>query len=287
MNLKKLPKRALREIRNIILQFKPRIETTRAYVLGISGNSKPLAGKIAVVTGGSGALGRAIVHRLAAEGATVYALGRNRDRLSEVVSEASTLGGDVHPASVDLADEAALEAFFSGLSGLDILVCSAGGSERNANAPIWKQSMAVIDEVLTSNLRATIATVAAASRRMVEAKSGRIVCLSSVIGDHGKANFSGYAAAKAGITGFVRSAALELGAQGVRINAVSPGQIPRGELDVDQVKWQRSSNVLGEIGAHEDIAEAVSYLVGEGGRFVTGHNLIVDGGRSLGLRGEA
>lgn len=146
--------------------------------------------------------------------------------------------------------------------------------------------MSVIDEVLTSNLRVTIATVAAASRRMVEHKSGRIVCLSSVIGNHGKAKFSGYAAAKAGITGFVRSAALELGPQGIRINVVSPGQIPRGELNVDQIQWQRSSNVLGDIGAHEDIAEAVSFLVGAGGRFITGHNLVVDGGRSLGLRGE-
>lgn len=280
-------KRVARKCKAVALEFAPRTATTRPYVLGTGERAKLLAGKVAVVTGGSGALGRAIVHRLAVEGATVYALGRNRDRLAEIVSEASALSGYVHAARVDLADEAALEAFFSGLPRVDILVCSAGGSERNAHAPIWKQSMTVIDEVLTSNLRATIATVATASQRMVEAKSGCIVCLSSVIGDHGKANFSGYAAAKAGITGFVRSAALELGPQGIRINAVSPGQIPRGELDADQVKWQRSSNVLGEIGAHEDIAEAVSYLVGDSGRFVTGHNLIVDGGRSLGLRGEA
>lgn len=285
MSFVKLIKRVVRKFRNAVLKPLPRTATTRSYVLGAP-DPKPLAGKIAVVTGGSGALGRAIVHRLAVEGAKVYALGRNRDKLAEIVTEASALGGDVHGASVDLADEAALEAFFAGLPGLDILVCSAGGSERRANAPIWEQSMAVIDEVLGSNLHATIATVAVASRRMVAGKSGRIVCLSSVIGDHGKANFSGYAAAKAGITGFARSAALELGAHGVRINVVSPGQIPRGELEATQVVWQRSSNVLGEIGAHEDVAEAVAFLVGDGGRFITGHNLVVDGGRSLGLRGE-
>lgn len=285
MKLKNLPMLVLRKTRKALIQFGPKTETTRTYVLGAPA-PKPLAGKTAVVTGGSGALGRAIVHRLAVDGATVYALGRNQERLSEVVSEALTLGGDVRGRRLDLADEAALESFFSELPRLDILICSAGGSERNANAPIWKQSMAVIDDVLTSNLRATIATVAVASRHMINGKDGRIVCLSSVIGNQGKAKFSAYAAAKAGIIGFVRSSALELGAQGIRINALSPGQIPRGELNTDQVKWQRSSNVLGEIGAHENIAEAVAYLVGEGGRFITGHNLIVDGGRSLGLRGE-
>lgn len=279
-------KRIIRKIRARLLVFAPRMQTTRTYVLGAA-EPKPLKGKVAVVTGGSGALGRAIVHRLAAEGATIYALGRDSAKLSSLEAEAKQLGIEVHGSSLNLSDDAAVNAFFASLPRLDILVCSAGGSERGAAAPIWEQSMAVIDEVIASNVRTTIQTVAAASRRMLAAGGGRIVCLSSVIGEQGKARFSGYAAAKAAIIGFVRSAALELGERGIRINVVSPGQIPRGELNPDQVKWQRSSNVLGEIGCHEDIAAAVSYLIGEGGRFVTGHNLIVDGGRSLGLRGEA
>lgn len=279
-------KRIARKVRNILNRFAPRTGTTHAYTLGVA-NPKPLAGKLAVVTGGSGALGRAIVHRLAVDGATVYALGRDESRLSSLVAEAVKLGGEVYGSPLDLSDDTKVEAFFAGLPRLDILVCSAGGSERGAAAPIWQQSMHVIDEVVTSNLRTTIQAVAAASRRMIVKGEGRIVCLSSVIGEHGKARFSGYAAAKAGIIGFVRSAAMELGERGVRINAVSPGQIPRGELTPDQLKWQRSSNVLGEVGTHEDIAEAVAYLVGDGGRFITGHNLVVDGGRSLGLRGDA
>jgi Dehydrogenases with different specificities (related to short-chain alcohol dehydrogenases) len=287
MNIGTLMRRVVRKMRHILLQFAPRTATTRTYVLGAA-DPKPLAGKLAVVTGGSGALGRAIVHRLAVDGATVYALGRDESRLSTVVEEAAGLGGDVHGVSLDFHDDTAVTAFFSGLPRVDILVCSAGGSERGAAAPIWQQSMPVVDDVITSNLRTAIQAVAAASRRMIDVGGGgRIVCLSSVIGERGKARFSGYAAAKAGIIGFVRAAAMELGAHGIRINTVSPGQIPRGDLNMDQVKWQRSSNVLGEIGAHEDIAEAVAYLVGDGGRFITGHNLVVDGGRSLGLRGDA
>ncbi|TVT52988.1 MAG: SDR family oxidoreductase [Azoarcus sp. PHD] len=279
-------KRIVRKFRAVLNRFATRTGTTRPYMLGVA-DSKPLAGKLAVVTGGSGALGRAIVHRLAVDGATVYALGRDESRLSSLVAEAVKLGGEVYGNPLDLSDDTAVEAFFAGMPRVDILVCSAGGSERDANAPIWQQSMQVIDDVVGSNLRTTIQAVGAASRRMVAAGEGRIVCLSSVIGERGKARFSGYAAAKAGIVGFVRAAAMELGDRGIRINAVSPGQIPRGDLTPDELKWQRSSNVLGEIGSHEDIAEAVAYLVGDGGRFITGHNLVVDGGRSLGLRGEA
>jgi 3-oxoacyl-[acyl-carrier protein] reductase len=288
MSIGTLVKRVMRKVRRGLLQFAPHTSTTRTYVLGVA-DPKPLAGKVAVVTGGSGALGRAIVHRLAVEGATVYALGRDKSRLSEVVVEAVRLsGGEVHGSPLDFSDDTAVRTFFDSLPRLDILVCSAGGSERGAAAPIWQQAMPVIDDVIASNLRTTIQSVAAASRRMVNAGTGgRIVCLSSVIGERGKARFSGYAAAKAGVIGFVRAAAMELGRHGIRINVVSPGQIPRGDLNIDEVKWQRSSNVLGEIGTHEDIAEAVAYLVGDGGRFVTGHNLVVDGGRSLGLRGDA
>jgi NAD(P)-dependent dehydrogenase (short-subunit alcohol dehydrogenase family) len=279
-----LVKSVARKVRAASLRFAQRTATTRTYVLGAA-NSKPLLGKVAVVTGGSGALGRAIVQRLAVQGATVHALGRDESRLLSVVAEAVALGNEVHGRRLDLSDNVAVEAFFAGLPRLDILVCSAGGSERSAAAPIWQQSMSLIDEVITSNLLTAIHCVAAASRQMIGG-GGRIVCLSSVIGERGKAHFSGYAAAKAGIIGFVRATAIELGELGIRINVVSPGQIPRGDLTPDQVKWQCSSNVLGEVGVHEDIAEAVAFLVGDGGRFITGHNLVVDGGRSLGLRGD-
>ncbi len=280
-----LVKRLTRKFRAVCLRLAQQTATSRTYVLGTT-DPKPLLGRVAVVTGGSGALGRAIVQRLAVEGATVYALGRDASRLASVAAEGVALGAEVHGSQVDLSDDAAVESFFADLPRLDILVCSAGGSERDAAAPIWQQSMAVIDDVIASNLRTTIQCVAAASRRML-GEGGRIVCLSSVIGERGKARFSGYAASKAGIIGFVRAAAIELGEQDIRINVVSPGQIPRGDLSPDQLAWQRSSNVLGEVGAHEDIAEAVAYLVGDGGRFITGHNLVVDGGRSLGLRGDA
>ena len=261
------------------------VEMARPYV--IQANPPPeLAGLIAVVTGGSGAIGRAISLRLAISGAEVYVLGRSRARLEAVVDEVGEHGGTAHVAQVDLEDDEAVTTFIASLPTVDILVNCAGGSARGEHAPVWDQSPEVIDRILSVNLRAAITCVRAATPKMIAQRSGRIISVGSIIGSAGKARFADYAAAKAGLTGYMKSAAIELGPFGVTVNLVSPGIVPRGRPTTDELERVRRTNVLGAIGHEEDVAEAVGFLASPRARFITGQELAVDGGRSLGLRGD-
>ncbi|MFE5670490.1 SDR family NAD(P)-dependent oxidoreductase [Agromyces sp. NPDC056523] len=246
-----------------------------------------LDGQIAVVTGGSGAIGRAISLRLAISGAEVHVLGRTTTALESVVGEIQGLGGTARVAQVDLEDDDAVLAFFDALQRVDILVNCAGGSARGDHAPVWDQSFEVIDRILAVNLRAAIGCVRAASPKMMAQGSGRIISVGSVIGERGKARFADYAAAKAGLVGYMKSAAIELGAHGITVNVVSPGIVPRGMPTHDELERVKRTNVLGRIGHEEDVAEAVGFLASPRAGFITGQELAVDGGRSLGLRGDS
>ena len=121
---------------------------------------------------------------------------------------------------------------------------------------------------------------------MIAQRSGRIVSVGSIIGSSGKAGFADYAASKAGLTGYMRSAAIELGPYGVTVNLVSPGIVPRGQPTAGELERVKRTNVLGDVGHEEDVAEAVGFLASPRARFITGQELAVDGGRSLGLRGD-
>lgn len=246
-----------------------------------------LAGQVAVVTGGSGAIGRAISLRLAISGAEVYILGRTAAALESVVGEIRGLGGTAHVARIDLEDDEAVTAFFETLQRVDILVNCAGGSARGDHAPVWDQSLEVIDRILAVNLRAAIACVRAVSPKMIAQRSGRVITIGSVIGNHGKARFADYAAAKAGLAGYMKSAAIELGPFGVTVNVVSPGIVPRGTPTQDELERVKRTNVLGGVGHEEDVAEAVGFFASPRAGFITGQELAVDGGRSLGLRGDS
>ena len=262
------------------------MEMARPYVVRV--DSPPeLDGLCAVVTGGSGAIGRAISLRLALSGAEVYVLGRQTQRLDAVVSEVRRHGGTAHSVQVDLEDDAAVATFFASLPTVDILVNSAGGSARGEHAALWDQSFEVIDRILSVNLRAAISSVRAVAPKMIAHGSGRIISVGSIIGTAGKAHFADYAAAKAGLTGYMKSAAIELGPHGITVNVVSPGIVPRGRQTGDELARVKKTNVLGAIGHEEDVAEAVGFLASPGARFITGHELVVDGGRSLGLRGDS
>lgn len=257
----------------------------RPYVVSI--DSPPeLDGLCAVVTGGGGAIGRAISIRLALSGAEVHVLGRSAPRLEAVVGEIRQHGRTANVAHVDLEDDAAVTAFFTSLPNIDILVNCAGGSARGEHGPVWGQSLEVIDRILSVNLRAAISCVRAASPKMMAQRSGRIISVGSIIGSAGKAGFADYAAAKAGLAGYMRSAAIELGPFGVTVNLVSPGIVLRGEPSQGELERVRHTNVLGAIGRAEDVAEAVGFLASPRGAFITGQELVVDGGRSLGLRGD-
>ena len=261
------------------------VEMARPYVVRVDPPPE-LDGLLAVVTGGSGAIGRAISLRLASSGAEVYVLGRSTERLDAVVREIREHGGTAHVAQIDLEDDESVTGFFASLPTVDILVNCAGGSARGEHAPVWDQSLEVVDRILSVNLRAAISCVRAATPKMIAQRSGRIISVGSIIGGTGKARFADYAAAKAGLTGYMKSAAIELGPFGVTVNLVSPGIVPRGRPTQDELERLRRTNVLGAIGHEEDVAEAVGFLASPRARFITGQELAVDGGRSLGLRGD-
>jgi 3-oxoacyl-[acyl-carrier protein] reductase len=262
-----------------------KVEMARPYVIRLDPPPE-LDGLVAVVTGGSGAIGRAISLRLAINGAEVHVLGRSAEKLEAVVHEIRGHGGTAQIAQVDLGDDEAVTTYFASLSRVDILVNCAGGSARGEHAPVWDQSLEVVDRIISANLRGAISCVRAASPKMIAQRSGRIISVGSVIGGAGKARFADYAAAKAGLTGYMRSAAIELGPYGVTVNLVSPGIVPRGQPTEDELERMKQTNVLGALGREEDVAEAVGFLASPRARFITGQELAVDGGRSLGLRGD-
>lgn len=241
------------------------------------------AGTRVVVTGGSGAIGSAICGRFAAGGAEVLAAGRSRSSFDREFP-----GGAVGFLELDVADESSVEEAFSSLKGrLDVLVNCAGGSARGGARPLRDQSIDTIDRMLEVNLRGSLLCSRAACRIMVDAGKGCIVNVSSVIGLRGKASFTDYAAAKAGISGYTRSLALEMGPYGIRVNCVSPGFIQRGRFGEEARKYNMRSNCLGAVGCAEDVAGAVAFLASDEAGFITGQDLCVDGGRSLGLMGDS
>ena len=253
------------------------------------GDQPKLAGKTAVVTGGSGAIGRAVCVRLAAEGACVYVGGRREESVMKVVDEIRGHGLQAEPLLVDVTSADSIDAAFDGVFAdrkLDVLVCCAGGGARSAMQELAKQSVEVLDSVLTTNLRGTMLCTRKAAQYMTPQGSGRIILISSAVGIQGKANYSEYAAAKAGILGFAKSIALVLGAHGITVNCVTPGFLQRGEYDDLKAEQLKKTNCLHTIGELEDAANAVCFLASDEAKFITGQSLGVDGGRTLGLYGD-
>ena len=149
-----------------------------------------------------------------------------------------------------------------------------------------EQNVGVIDEVLDTNLRGTILCTRKAAQFMISNKQGKIVIISSAVGVQGKAKYSEYAAAKSGMIDFMKSMALELGTYNINANCVTPGFIQRGEYDDSQLEYLKKHNALHEVGSMEDVACAVAFMVSNKAGFITGQNLCLDGGRTLGLMGD-
>lgn len=258
----------------------------------LSSDCTYLQAKTAFVTGANGSIGRAITAVLISRGAHVYVTGRNETCLRELESEMNNLTpGSCTALVLDLNDEEEVKTKVQQVvevtKSLDIWVNCAGGSARAAAAPIAKQNMEVVDYVMSSNLRLCIIGSKVAAVHMTNQQYGSIINISSAIGDRGKKNFSDYAAAKAGIIGFSRSLALEVGPSGVTVNCVSPGFIQRGEYDENRRDYLLRSNCMHAIGTPEDVAHAVAFLASPHAKFITGQNIMVDGGRSLGLMGDS
>lgn len=285
-DMKAYIKRVMNAVMN---QPTQKVSLEKDYIIQ-TGEIRRFQKKVAVVTGASGAIGGAIAIRLACEGAKVYCGGRNRHKLDVLVNKIMELGGIALPLELDVTAlesvQAASDVVLQNDRRVDILVNCAGGSTREKCANLWEQSIDMIDEMLITNLRGSMICTSILGRSMVANKYGKIVNIASVIGEHGKPRFSDYAASKAGIIGYTRSVAQEFGPMGVNVNCVSPGFIQRDYFTDQQLPYLLNSNFMKQIGTVQDIASAVAYLVSDEASFITGQNLCVDGGRSLGLHGD-
>ncbi len=284
-----IPAKTLNSFKQRILKRFEIITVTRPYCIQLLEKGR-FANKVVVVTGGSGAIGRAISYRFAAEGAIVYVCGRTINKVQEVVDEIVQSGGVAKPGIIDISDKKSIELFFSGLiekeHKIDVLVTSAGGSARDMHNVIAEQSPEVISEVIDTNLTGTILCTKYAAQQMIKQQCGKIVTISSTIGTQGKAGFSEYAASKAAVIVYTKSLAMELGKYGVNVNCVSPGIVQRDTISYERMERIKKTNYLMDYGKPEDISNMVSFLASEEASFVTGQNFVVDGGRSLGLKGD-
>ena len=240
-----------------------------------------LTGKVALVTGASRGIGRAIAVALAARGAHVVAVARanNADATVEAIraagGQATAVGADVtDPASV----EAMLAAALQHTGRLDVLVNNAGIARDQL---MLRMKRADWDEVLATNLTAAFTIVQAALKPMIRQRGGRIISIGSVVGQMGNAGQANYAASKAGLIGFSKAIAREVASRQITVNVVAPGLIATDMTQAltDKAEGDWSAQIpLGRIGTPEDVAAAVCFLASDEASYITGQVLAVNGG---------
>lgn len=242
-----------------------------------------LRGKVALVTGGSGAIGGAICEALARAGAAVAVhYGSNRDGALRVADRIRGEGGRAVVVGGDVASEDDVERFFrevrEQLGRVDILVNNAGtlrdGLVVRMRLEDWRR-------VLDTNLTGTFLCTREALRDMLRARWGRVVNVTSVVGLVGNAGQANYVAAKAGIVGFTKAVAREVASRNITVNAIAPGYVHSRmteALDEDQRRWLTSQIPMGRTGTPGEIAPAVVFLCSEQAAYITGQVLNVDGG---------
>jgi 3-oxoacyl-[acyl-carrier protein] reductase len=245
-----------------------------------------LEGRTALVTGASQGIGRACALTLARAGARVALAARNEAKLAEVAAEIRTCGGTAEVFAVDMASEdsikAGAKAALAQLGSIEILVNNAGITK---DVLLLRMKRADWDAVLATNLTGTFLLTQALVSPMLKARWGRIINISSVVGEAGQAGQANYAASKAGLIGFTKSLARELASRGITANAVAPGYIETAMtavLDEKQRDAMTAQIPLGRAGTEQDVANAVRFLASDEAAYITGHVLDVNGGMYMG-----
>lgn len=242
--------------------------------------------RVALVTGASRGIGKAIALELAGAGFSVGVnFASSATKADEVVAEIVAAGGTALAVKADVGDPDDVAAMFATiekeLGPVTVLVNNAGITD---DGLLLRMGIEQWDSVITTNLRSVYLCTKAGLRGMIRAKTGRIINISSVSGVSGNPGQANYAASKAGVIGFTKSVAKEVGSRGITVNAVAPGFIATdmtdalGEAVTDAAAQQIS---LGRLGTPEEVASVVGYLASDGASYITGQTIVVDGGLAL------
>ena len=241
-----------------------------------------LTGMTALVTGASGGIGSAIARGLAAQGARLAVSGSNADKLEAF---RASLGGDHVALPCDLSDGAVVDALVpqavAALGKLDILVNNAGVTRDNLAMRMKDEEW---DQVIRVNLEAAFRLIRAAAKPMMKARFGRVVSITSVVGQTGNPGQANYAASKAGLVGMSKALAQELASRNITVNCVAPGFIRSAMTDIlpEAQKAALTQRIpAGDLGTGDDIAAAVVYLASREAGYVTGQTIHVNGGMAM------
>jgi len=249
-----------------------------------------LKGKVALVTGGAGGIGGATVRRFAKEGCKIVATDILGDKLNKLVEELKKSGSQVIGVKADITDlheaEIVAQAAMDEFGQIDILANIAGGAIGEEITPFANSRKEVWNKIINLNLYGAINCTRAVINHMIKRRSGKIISIASIAGMFGQAGTADYSAAKAGIIGFTKALAKEVGQYGINVNALSPGLIGTARVlafpeDFKQNLIQRV--YLKRLGKPEDVANLIAFLASDEASYITGAVVVIDGGVTLGF----